>query len=80
MPIEVFRLSISQLAEQMIKDIEVGIKGTDVKAGVIGEIATSKGQWTAAEEKVFQAAVIAQKKRVVRSAHIPQLEPWGMNK
>ena len=28
---------------------------------MIGEIATSKGQWTAAEEKVFQAAVIAQK-------------------
>ncbi|WP_334046312.1 phosphotriesterase-related protein [Lacticaseibacillus paracasei] len=60
LPIEVFRLSVSQLAEQMIKDIQVGIKGTDIKAGVIGEIATSKGQWTAAEEKVFQAAVIAQ--------------------
>lgn len=45
----------------MIKDIEVGIKGTNVKAGVIGEIATTKGKWTLGEEKVFEAALIAQK-------------------
>lgn len=60
MPIEVFRMSVTQLAEQMMRDIQVGIKGTDVKAGVIGEIATTQGKWTAAEEKVFKAAVIAQ--------------------
>ncbi|RYM02862.1 phosphotriesterase-related protein [Sporolactobacillus sp. THM7-7] len=61
LPIEVFRLSVNHLAEKMIREIEVGIKGTDVKAGVIGEIGTSKGYWTKAEEKVFDAAVIAQK-------------------
>ncbi|PMD72175.1 phosphotriesterase family protein [Companilactobacillus nuruki] len=61
LPIEVYRLSINQLAEEMIKDIQVGIKGTDIKAGVIGEIATTQGKWTEGEGKVFDAAVIASK-------------------
>lgn len=61
LPIDVFRLSVTQLAEMMITDIEIGIKGTDTKAGVIGEIATSEGKWTVEEEKVFKAALIAQK-------------------
>lgn len=60
LPVEVFRLSTFQLAKQMIDDIQVGIKGTKQKAGVIGEIATSKGKWTMGEEKVFKAAAIAQ--------------------
>lgn len=59
LPIEVYRSSITQLAEMMIKDITVGIKNTGVKAGVIGEIATTKNNWTEQEEKVFKAAVIA---------------------
>ena len=45
----------------MIKDITIGIKNTDIKAGVIGEIATTKNRWTEQEEKVFNAAVIASK-------------------
>ena len=61
LPIEVYQLSVTQLAEMMIKDITVGIKNTDIKAGVIGEIATSKNRWTEQEEKVFNAAVIASK-------------------
>lgn len=61
MPIEVERNSVTQLANQMIRDITIGIKGTGVKAGVIGEIATSKDKWTETEQKVFEAAVIAQK-------------------
>ncbi|MCI1857515.1 MAG: TatD family hydrolase [Sporolactobacillus sp.] len=61
LPIEVFRLSVNQLAEQMISDIAIGIKGTDIRASVIGEIGTSKNKWTAAEQKVFDAAIIAHK-------------------
>lgn len=59
LPLEVYRLSITQLAEMMISDITVGIKNTEIKAGVIGEIATTKNNWTEQEEKVFKAAVIA---------------------
>lgn len=61
LPVEVFRQSVTQLAEGMINDIQVGIKGTKVKAGVIGEIATTHNKWTMGEEKVFDSAVIAQK-------------------
>ncbi|KJY55608.1 phosphotriesterase family protein [Lactobacillus melliventris] len=61
LPIEVYQLSVTQLAEMMIKDITIGIKNTDIKAGVIGEIATTKNRWTEQEEKVYNAAVIASK-------------------
>lgn len=61
LPIEVYQLSVTKLAEMMIKDITIGIKNTDIKAGVIGEIATTKNRWTEQEEKVFNAAVIASK-------------------
>ena len=61
LPIEVYQLSVTQLAEMMIKDITIGIKNTDIKAGIIGEIATTKNRWTEQEEKVFNAAVIASK-------------------
>lgn len=60
-PIQVFRESKEQLAERMIKEIYEGIKGTGVKAGIIGEIGTSYNKWTETEKKVFEAVVIAHK-------------------
>lgn len=53
--------SVEKLAEMMIKDITQGIDDTDVKASLIGEIATSKNEMTDRERKVFEAAVIAHK-------------------
>ncbi|WP_254259980.1 hypothetical protein [Listeria fleischmannii] len=61
LPIQVFEKSVSELAERMIREIQVGIKGTKSRAGVIGEIATSENVWTDAEKKVFDAAIIAHK-------------------
>ncbi|MFS0750474.1 phosphotriesterase [Oceanobacillus sp. 1P07AA] len=58
-PIQVFRETKEQLAERMIKDIYEGIKGTDIKAGIIGEIGTSHNKWTETERKVFEAVIIA---------------------
>lgn len=43
----------------MIAEIEQGIDATTLKAGVIGEIGSSKGVITPDEEKVFYAAAIA---------------------
>lgn len=54
--------STQQLAELMVKEIEEGIADTTIKAQIIGEIGSSKDGWTEREKKVFQAAVIAQKK------------------
>ncbi|GIO26950.1 phosphotriesterase family protein [Ornithinibacillus bavariensis] len=60
-PIQVFRETKEELAERMIREIQEGIKGTDVKAQIIGEIGTSHNAWTEAERKVFEAVVIAHK-------------------
>jgi len=55
----VFKETSDQLAERMINQINVGFTGTDVKAGIIGEIGTERGHITAAEERVFRAAARA---------------------
>lgn len=47
--------SVDSLAEEMYRDLTVGIGGTDVKAGVIGEIGTS-AVMSADEKKVLHAA------------------------
>lgn len=60
-PIQVFRETKEQLAERMFKEIHEGIKGTEVKAEIIGEIGTSYNNWTEAERKVFEAVVIVHK-------------------
>lgn len=48
-----------KLAELMIREINEGIEGTGVKADAIGEIGTSKNEWTENERKLFDAAIIA---------------------
>ena len=52
--------NIDDLASGMIADVERGIGGTDVKAGIIGEIGASE-PWTALERKTLRAAAIAQR-------------------
>lgn len=42
LPESVRAASAESLAEEMIKDLTVGAQGTDIRAGVIGEIGTSK--------------------------------------
>lgn len=49
--------TVSYLADEMRRDILVGIKNTDVKAGIIGEIGTS-AVITESERKVLTAAGI----------------------
>lgn len=58
-PIQVFRETREQLVERMVNEINHGIKGTGVKAEIIGEIGTSYNVWTETEKKVFEAVVIA---------------------
>ncbi|MCC8384891.1 phosphotriesterase-related protein [Photorhabdus laumondii] len=58
-PEHVAHTTARQLADEMIAEIEQGIDDTTLKAGVIGEIGSSKGVITPDEEKVFHAAAIA---------------------
>ncbi|MTW86039.1 phosphotriesterase-related protein [Virgibacillus dakarensis] len=60
-PIQVFRETKEELAARMVREINEGIKGTDVKAEIIGEIGTSHNKWTDTERKVFEAVVLAHK-------------------
>ncbi len=50
--------SKKQLAAEMIADIQVGMDGTPIKAGLI-KAGSSKNKITAEEKKVFRAAAIA---------------------
>ena len=54
MPDYVSTASVEELVQIMLDDLAKGAK-------VIGEIGTSKNEWTKDEHKVFEAAVIAQK-------------------
>jgi phosphotriesterase-related protein len=52
--------TVEEIAETFIREIERGIEGTDIKAGVI-KVAARSGAMTPAEEKVFKAAARASK-------------------
>ncbi len=58
-PAHFSELSIRAIADDMIADIETGIDGTQLKAGVIAEIGSSLNQITHDEQKVFAAAALA---------------------
>ena len=51
--------SAEDIAEVMVNDLTKGIDGTDIKAGVIGEIASSKDSFVGQEKKVLIASAIA---------------------
>ncbi|WP_421997063.1 phosphotriesterase family protein [Reyranella sp.] len=50
--------SVDDLADEMIGQVLHGAWGTDVRAGMIGEIGC-QSPWTATEKKVMQAALVA---------------------
>ncbi len=60
LPSKVYEMSVNEMAECMIREIREGIDGK-TKAGIIGEIGTSKNEMKPAEKRVFEAAVIAAK-------------------
>lgn len=58
-PPVVLRSTSRVLAEIMIREIEEGVDGTGIRAGVIGELGTERYHITAAQERVFRAAALA---------------------
>ena len=54
----VYEKNEKELSEIMKNDILKGIDGTDIKAGIIGEIGSSKDIITETELKVFKSAII----------------------
>ena len=57
-----WRAKTDEIAEEMVRDITEGIEGTDVRAGIIGEIG-AHGNWISpVEERVLRAAARAHNK------------------
>ena len=59
-PPEVKEMTSRELSEILIKEIEVGVGDTGIRAGIIGEIGTGTQHILPGEERVFRAAALAQ--------------------
>ncbi|MCM3568972.1 phosphotriesterase [Neobacillus mesonae] len=76
-PAHVREWSVEEIENDILKDLEVGIDGTDIKAGIIGEIGISPDM-TDLEVRVLRAAARAQKKTGhVLTIHLPGWERYG---
>jgi predicted metal-dependent phosphotriesterase family hydrolase len=53
------RRSVDELADELVGEIEVGVGGTGIRPGIIGEIGTDKPWLSAQEERVHRAAARA---------------------
>lgn len=60
-PAKVADMSIDQIADEIVHEATVGVDGTDIKIGLIGEIGVSS-EFTAEEEKSLRAAARAQRR------------------
>jgi len=73
----VYELDTNALADVVVGELTVGIDGTGVCAGVIGEIGTERGFITPAQERVFRACARAQRKTgvtiVTHTTHFGEL-------
>ncbi len=61
-PDYIARSSVDELADRLVRDIEEGVDGTGIRAGVIGEIGTEVDFLSPAQERVFRAAARAQRR------------------
>jgi phosphotriesterase-related protein len=59
LPPELDRMSVDEVADTIVRDIEEGVDGTGVRAGVIGEVGSDRGHLSALEERSFRAAARA---------------------
>lgn len=74
-PPEVREKTSKELADILVHEIEVGARNTGVRAGIIGEIGTGTRHILPAEERVFRAAALAQRKTgVAITTHTTR---WG---
>ena len=68
-----YKATTDQIAEEIVGEVTQGIDGTDVRAGIIGEIGSHFSWVSPAEERVFRAAARAQKETgVTLVTHSPQ--------
>jgi len=62
------RMKTDEIAEELVRDVTEGLDGTDVRAGILGEIGSHFTWVSALEERVFRAVARAHKKTGVTIA------------
>lgn len=73
-PEKIQKMDRKEIAEEIIKELTIGIDDTDIKAGVIGELGTSEIIYPD-EKKVLQAAALAHEK--TGAGILVHTFPWG---
>ena len=74
-PAVVQEMNSNELADLLVREIEVGVGDTGIRAGLIGELGTGRKFIKPAEERVFRAGALAQKRTgVALSTHTTR---WG---
>jgi len=61
-PADLDRRSTDDMADQLVRELTVGVGDTGIRAGFIGEIGTERGAITPLEERVFRAAARAHRR------------------
>jgi phosphotriesterase-related protein len=61
-PEYVYQDTPNQLAERLIRELAVGVEGTGIRPGFIGEVGTERGHISPAEERVFRAVARAHRR------------------
>jgi phosphotriesterase-related protein len=74
-PSFVQEMTSNELADVLVREIEVGVGDTGIRAGIIGEIGTGRHFIKPAEERVFRASALAQQRTgVAITTHTTR---WG---
>ena len=74
-----WRLKTDQIAEELVRDLTVGLDGTDVRAGLLGEIGSHFTWVSPVEERVFRAVARAHRKTGVSIATHSLNSPVGLD-
>ena len=61
-PADLDRRSTDDLADQLVRELTIGVDGTGIRNGFIGEIGTERGAISPLEERVFRAAARAHRR------------------
>jgi phosphotriesterase-related protein len=74
-----YRARTAQIVEELVRDVTEGIDGTDVRAGLLGEIGAHFTWVSPVEERVFRAVARAQKRTGVSIATHALHSPVGLD-
>ncbi len=74
-----WRMKTDQIAEELVRDLTVGIDGTDVRAGLLGEIGSHFTWISPVEERVFRAVARAHRRTGVTIATHALNSPVGLD-